>query len=78
MDRLTSMDVFAKVVAGGSFSGAARQARLSPAVVSKHIQALESWLGVRLLNRSTRRIALTEAGEAFHARCTRILAESFA
>jgi DNA-binding transcriptional LysR family regulator len=75
MDRLTSMDVFAKVVAGGSFSGAARQARLSPAVVSKHIQALENWLGVRLLNRSTRRIALTEAGEAFHARCTRILAE---
>jgi DNA-binding transcriptional LysR family regulator len=75
MDRLTSMDVFAKVVAGGSFSGAARQARLSPAVVSKHIQALESWLGVRLLNGSTRRIALTEAGEAFHARCTRILAE---
>jgi DNA-binding transcriptional LysR family regulator len=75
MDRLTSMDVFAKVVAGGSFSGAARQARLSPAVVSKHIQALENWLGVRLLNRSTRRVALTEAGEAFHARCTRILAE---
>jgi DNA-binding transcriptional LysR family regulator len=75
MDRLTSMDVFAKVVAGGSFSGAARQARLSPAVVSKHIQALENWLGVRLLNRSTRRVALTEAGEAFHARCMRILAE---
>ena len=75
MDRLTSMDVFAKVVAGGSFSGAARQARLSPAVVSKHIQALENWLGVRLLNRSTRRLALTEAGEAFHARCMRILAE---
>jgi DNA-binding transcriptional LysR family regulator len=75
MDRLTSMDMFAKVVAGGSFSGAARQARVSPAVVSKHIQSLENWVGVRLLNRSTRRVALTEAGEAFHARCTRILAE---
>jgi DNA-binding transcriptional LysR family regulator len=75
MDRLTSMTVFAKVVEKGSFVAAARQARLSPTAASKHVQALEAWLGVRLLNRSTRRIALTEAGEAFHARCTRILAE---
>jgi len=75
MDRLTSMDVFAKIVASGSFAGAARQAQLSPTVVSKHVQALESWLGVRLLNRSTRRVALTEVGEAFYERCTRILAE---
>ncbi|MCK9913426.1 LysR family transcriptional regulator [Microbacteriaceae bacterium K1510] len=69
------MTVFAKVVEKGSFVAAARQTRLSPTAVSKHVQALENWLGVRLLNRSTRRIALTEAGEAFHARCTRILAE---
>jgi len=75
MDRLTSMTVFAKIVEKGSFVAAARQARLSPTAVSKHVQALESWLGVRLLNRSTRRIALTEAGEAFYTRCTRILAE---
>ncbi|MBN9083647.1 MAG: hypothetical protein BGP04_15560 [Rhizobiales bacterium 62-17] len=75
MDRLTSMDVFAKIVASGSFAGAARRAQLSPTVVSKHIQSLEKWLGVRLFNRSTRRIALTEAGEAFLERCTRILSE---
>lgn len=75
MDRLTSMDVFLKIVASGSFAGAARRAHLSPTVVSKHVQALEGWLGVRLLNRSTRRVTLTEAGEAFHERCTRILSE---
>jgi DNA-binding transcriptional LysR family regulator len=75
MDRLTGMDVFSKIVANGSFAGAARQTHLSATVVSKHVQALESWLGVRLLNRSTRRVALTEAGEAFYARCTRILSE---
>ncbi|AMN39277.1 LysR family transcriptional regulator [Rhodoplanes sp. Z2-YC6860] len=75
MDRLTSMHVFAKIVASGSFAAAARQAQLSPTVVSKHVQALESWLGARLLNRSTRRVALTEAGEAFYERCTRILSE---
>ena len=65
MDRLTSMDVFVKIVGSGSFAGAARQTQLSPTVVSKHVQALEAWLGVRLLNRSTRRVALTEAGQAF-------------
>jgi DNA-binding transcriptional LysR family regulator len=73
MDRLTSMDVFASIVANGSFAGAARQAQVSPTVVSKHVQALENWLGVKLLNRSTRRVALTEAGEAFYERCKRIL-----
>jgi len=41
MDRLTSMDVFASIVANGSFAGAARQAQVSPTVVSKHVQALE-------------------------------------
>jgi DNA-binding transcriptional LysR family regulator len=75
MDRLTSMEVFARIVSSGSFAGAARQAQLSPTVVSKHVQALERWLGVKLLNRSTRRVALTEAGEAFYERCMRILAD---
>ncbi|MGA2998214.1 LysR substrate-binding domain-containing protein [Bradyrhizobium sp.] len=75
MDRLTSMDVFASIVANGSFAGAARQAQVSPTVVSKHVQALENWLGVKLLNRSTRRVALTEAGEAFYERCKRILSD---
>jgi DNA-binding transcriptional LysR family regulator len=47
MDRLTSVDVFASIVANGSFAGAARQAQVSPTVVSKHVQALENWLGVK-------------------------------
>jgi hypothetical protein len=42
---------------------------------SKHVQALENWLGVKLLNRSTRHVALTEAGEAFYERCMRILSD---
>jgi DNA-binding transcriptional LysR family regulator len=75
MDRLTSIEVFAKVVANRSFAGAARQANLSSTAVSRHVQELESWLGARLLNRSTRTLSLTESGEAFHARCTRILSE---
>jgi DNA-binding transcriptional LysR family regulator len=75
MDRLTSMEVFARIVTSGSFAGAARQAQLSPTVVSKHVQSLERWLGAKLLNRSTRRVALTEAGEAFYERCMRILAD---
>ena len=61
MDRLTSIDVFAKVVANRSFAGAARQAGLSSTAVSKHIQQLEKWVGARLLNRSTRSLSLTEA-----------------
>jgi hypothetical protein len=48
MDRIDSMTVFAKVVASRSFSGAARELRLSQAVVSKHVHSLESWLGARL------------------------------
>jgi len=75
MDRLTSIDVFAKVVANRSFAGAARQANLSSTAVSRHVQGLEDWLGARLLNRSTRRLSLTESGEEFYARCTRILSE---
>jgi DNA-binding transcriptional LysR family regulator len=73
MDRLTSMTVFAKVVGEGSFAQAARQMRLSPAAVSKHVQLLEEWLGARLLNRTTRRISLTEAGASVYERSLRIL-----
>ncbi|WP_437819519.1 LysR family transcriptional regulator [Sorangium sp. So ce1078] len=75
MDRLTSMAVFTKVVATGSFSKAGRELGLSPAGVSNHVRALEDWLGARLIHRTTRRLSLTEAGEALHERCTRILAE---
>lgn len=73
MDRITSMAIFDKVVETGSFSAAARQLRLSQAAVSKHIQGLEEWLGARLLNRTTRRLSLTDFGIAFHERSARIL-----
>lgn len=73
MDRVTSMEVFAKIVETGSFSAAARQLRLSQAAASKHVQVLEEWLGARLLNRTTRRLSLTDFGFGFHQRCLRIL-----
>lgn len=73
MDRLTSMTVFARVAAARSFSTAAKELGMSQATASKHIQALESWVGTRLLNRTTRRVALTDAGETFFAQCSRIL-----
>ncbi len=63
MDRFTTLTVFARVVANGSFAGAARQLNMSPAAVSTHIQALEARLGTRLLNRTTRSLALTEVGQ---------------
>jgi DNA-binding transcriptional LysR family regulator len=75
MDRIESIGVFAKVVAKQSFSGAARELRLSQAAVSKHVRALEEWLGAQLLNRTTRRLNLTEIGALVHARCERILEE---
>jgi DNA-binding transcriptional LysR family regulator len=75
MDRLTSMSVFVKVVARRSFAVAARELRLSRAGVSKHVLALEQSLGVRLLNRNTRRLSLTEVGTVVHERYARILEE---
>jgi DNA-binding transcriptional LysR family regulator len=67
------MEVFARVVASRSFSAAARDLGISQATASKHVQMLEQWIGARLLNRTTRRVSLTETGEHFHAQCTRIL-----
>lgn len=75
LDNLLELTIFARIVATGSLSGAARDLDLSLAVVSKRLTALEERLGVRLLQRTTRRQSLTEEGEAFHARCVRILAE---
>ena len=72
---LDEMAVFAKVVASGSLSAAARDLGLSTAVVSRRLAALESRLGVRLVNRTTRRLALTDEGAAYHEACARILAE---
>jgi len=74
MSRFDDLEVFSKVVSAGSMSGAAREMGLSPAVVSKRLQRLEERLGTRLLNRTTRQISLTEAGEGFYERVIAILA----
>lgn len=74
-DTLFDMQVFIRVVAAGNLSGAARGLRLSLAVVSRSLARLEERLGVRLANRTTRTLTLTEEGARFHARCARILAE---
>jgi DNA-binding transcriptional LysR family regulator len=73
MDRMASMAAFTRVVGTGSFSAAAREMQVSQALVTKQIKELESWLGARLLNRTTRRLSLTEVGTTFYERCTRIL-----
>jgi DNA-binding transcriptional LysR family regulator len=75
IDNLTDIVVFAHIASGGSLSAAARQLELSLAVVSKRLARLEQTLGVRLVNRTTRRLSLTEEGVAFHRHCTRILSE---
>ncbi|MEE2891197.1 MAG: LysR family transcriptional regulator [Pseudomonadota bacterium] len=76
METLRHMAVFARVVDTGSFSEAARELDLAKSAVSNHVRRLEEELGVRLLNRTTRRLALTEAGTRFHRRCQRILSEA--
>ncbi|MCG5481360.1 MAG: LysR family transcriptional regulator [Ensifer alkalisoli] len=75
MDRLTSLTVFTKVVDCGGFSAAARRLTMSTSMVCSHVQALEEHLGARLLNRTTRKINLTEVGKAYYERCIRILAD---
>lgn len=75
MDRLTGLIVFTQVAESGGFSAAARRLNISTTMVSNHIQALEDRLGARLLNRTTRRVSLTEVGRAYYERCTRILGE---
>ena len=75
MDTLEGMRTFAAVVAEGSFSKAAKRLDRSPQLVSKYVAQLENRLGVRLLNRSTRRLSVTEAGQAYFERCQGIVAE---
>ena len=77
MDLFTATRVFVQVVDSGSFARAAEVLDLSNAVVTRQVAALERHLGARLLNRTTRRMSLTDAGEEFHARCRSIL-EQFA
>ncbi|PDT47724.1 MULTISPECIES: LysR family transcriptional regulator [Sinorhizobium] len=76
MDRLTSMAVFVKAVDLGSFAAAAAALDLSGPMVGKHIRFLEERLGVRLINRTTRRQSLSDFGRAYYERCRVILAEA--
>jgi DNA-binding transcriptional LysR family regulator len=66
---------FVQTVAAGSFAGAAKELGVSPVAVSKNVQRLERRLGVRLLQRSTRKLGLTEEGRLFYERCTGPLRE---
>ena len=73
MDTLTSINVFRQVVESGSFVGAADRLDLSTAMVSKHVMAIEKRLRVRLLNRNSHKLSLTEAGSFYLERCKTIL-----
>jgi DNA-binding transcriptional LysR family regulator len=75
MDRLQSMRVFQQVVDEGGFAAAARKLDLAPAVVTRLVTDLEQHLGVRLLQRTTRRLSLTDAGQAYLARLRPILVD---
>jgi DNA-binding transcriptional LysR family regulator len=75
MDIVSGMKIFVAVVDNGSFSSAADRLDLSRAMASKSVAALEAHLGTRLLNRTTRRLSLTEAGVAFYERSVQILAD---
>ncbi|MBX3620189.1 MAG: LysR family transcriptional regulator [Rhizobacter sp.] len=75
MDKLEGMRIFVAVADAHGFAPAARQLGLSPPAVTRAVAALEAQVGVQLLRRSTRQVALTEAGARFHADCKRILAD---
>ncbi|MGF6771504.1 DNA-binding transcriptional LysR family regulator [Paraburkholderia sp. GAS199] len=73
MDRLTSLGVFVSAVEEGSLAAAARRFGLSAAMAGKHVSALEAELNARLLQRTTRRLSLTDTGQTYYERCKRIL-----
>src|SRR3982751_3129684 len=75
VDRLQAIAAFSRVVEAGSFARAAERLDTSVSAVSRHVAELEAHLGARLLNRTTRRLSLTETGQAFHQRCVQILAD---
>ncbi|MCQ4143033.1 LysR family transcriptional regulator [Vogesella sp. AC12] len=74
MDRVTAMRVFADVAASGSFSASAERLEMSRAMVTRYVAEMEQWLGARLLQRTTRRVTLTDAGEQALRRCQQMLA----
>ncbi|WP_213780946.1 LysR family transcriptional regulator [Caballeronia sp. dw_276] len=73
MDRMTSLGVFVAAVEEGSFAAAARRFGLSAAMAGKHVSAIEADVNARLLQRTTRRLSLTDAGQTYYERCKRIL-----
>lgn len=75
MDRFMTMTTYVQVVKKSSFTSAARALGISRSLVSRHIGELEVHLGVRLLNRTTRSISMTDAGRAYYEFCSRILEE---
>jgi DNA-binding transcriptional LysR family regulator len=75
MDKLSAMSVFVKVVELGSFTRAAAALEISRTMATTHVARLEEHLHTRLLNRTTRRLSLTEAGTAYHEKCSALLAE---
>lgn len=74
-DSVQEMTIFARVVGAGSLSAAARELGLSPALVSRRLAALESRLGARLINRTTRSLHLTDDGATYYEACARVLAD---
>ncbi|MBN9057861.1 MAG: LysR family transcriptional regulator, partial [Rhizobiales bacterium] len=74
-NRAGEMQVFLRVVEAGNFSAAASQMQMTPSTVSKLISRIEARLGVRLLERSTRRLSLTAEGELYYERSLALLAE---
>lgn len=76
METLKRMAIFARVVDAGGFTAAARQIGMAKSAVSKHVIELERHMGVKLLNRTTRRLSLTEAGNLYYQACSRIVAEA--
>jgi DNA-binding transcriptional LysR family regulator len=75
MDRLASITAFVRVAESAGFTAAARRLDLSTTTISDQVQALENALGVRLLNRTTRQVILTEIGREYYERCVQILHE---
>ena len=73
MDRITALNVFVQVADRGSLTAASEALSMSRAMVSRYLAELESWLGVRVFHRTTRRLSLTPAGEAALSRCRAIL-----
>ncbi|MGI2169788.1 LysR family transcriptional regulator [Shewanella sp. MF05960] len=74
MDKLTAMQVFSCVAEQGNYAAAAHQFNISRTMVSKHINQLEGYLGVKLINRTTRQQALSESGQLYYQECKSILA----